>query len=239
MKPPKLFYTTYFTTLSLPCLFQHIPIKGLKYSELPKNSLYIIKEEGISMWVTIGIIIFSLFLLVLILALIKLSINITFHHSKEQSIVHIQVLIYKWKIYKKELKLDQYQSEQINYLNFREEILRFIRSIPIFYRNVTHLLSLIELTRFEWKTKGGTGDAVTTGISTGAVWAIKGIIIGFLREHMKKVDDLIIDVTPYYQKSFIQTDIRCMISIRLGKAIYGILQLSKLTDKQKEVTNHG
>lgn len=191
------------------------------------------------MWVTIGIIIFSFFLLVLIIALVKLSIHITFHHSKEQSIIYIQALIYKWKIYKKELKLEQNEDKQINYLNFREEILRFIRSIPIVYRNVTHFLSMIELSFFEWKTKGGTGDAVTTGISTGAAWAVKGIIIGFLREHMKKVDDLIVDVTPDYQKSFIQTDIRCMISIRLGKAIYGILQLSKIPDKQKEATNHG
>ncbi|MFS0751172.1 DUF2953 domain-containing protein [Oceanobacillus sp. 1P07AA] len=191
------------------------------------------------MWVTIGIIVFSFFLLVVLIALLKISIHITFHYSKEQSVVYIQALIYKWKIYQKELKIEENQSEKIDYLNFRKEIIQFIRSIPIVYRNVTHFLSLIEISLFEWKTKGGTGDAVTTGISTGAIWAIKGIIIGFLREHMKKVDDLLVDVTPDYQKSFIQTDIRCMISIRLGKAIYGILQLSKLTNKQKEATNHG
>lgn len=191
------------------------------------------------MWGTIGIIILSFLLVMLIIAFVKLSIHITFHHSKEQSTVYIQTLIFKWKIFKKELNLDQSQGEQINYMNFRDEILQFIKSMPTVYRNIIHFLSLIELSFFEWKTKGGTGDAVTTGISTGAVWTIKGIIIGFLREHMKKVDDLIVEVTPDFQKSFIQTDIRCMITIRLGKAIYGILQLSKLTDKQKEATNHG
>ena len=43
----------------------------------------------------------------------------------------------------------------------------------------------VSVKRFEWHSMIGVGDAAHTGMATGALWAIKGSIVGLIKSLFK------------------------------------------------------
>ena len=81
--------------------------------------------------------------------------------------------------------------------------------------------------RFEWHTIIGLGDAAHTGMITGAIWAIKGGIIGLISHYIKLKEMPKITVTPHFQAAVIQTEFTCIFQFRIGYAILAGLKLIK------------
>nr|WP_066063482.1 DUF2953 domain-containing protein [Neobacillus soli] len=89
-----------------------------------------------------------------------------------------------------------------------------------FFRKVT-------MKRFKWETMIGVGDAAHTGMATGALWSIKGGIIGLLSHYLKVKDMPELSVTPHFQAAVIQTRFTCIIQFRIGHAMLAGLKLIK------------
>lgn len=192
------------------------------------------------MWLLLGLglIILVVFLLFVGLLFVKLTVRIQFKYLNQHSQLQLSLYLYNLKLFTRDIPLNQMPDNEWTFSNFRQDIREYIRNLKTTYRQFIGLLSLMELKYFEWRSSGGTGDAFTTGISSGGIWTIKGVCVGFLGNHMNMSCRPIIQVFPDYQKKYLQTKIDCMISIRLGKAIRGIMNVKKESDNHKEATNH-
>ncbi|MFD1708486.1 DUF2953 domain-containing protein [Siminovitchia sediminis] len=78
-----------------------------------------------------------------------------------------------------------------------------------------------------WHSGAGTGDAAVTGRLAGIVWAVKGAMEAWLKQHisMRKTPDL--KFVPSFQARQFTSELSCMVSIRTGKAIVVIHDLYK------------
>ena len=70
-------------------------------------------------------------------------------------------------------------------LNGFKDMEKLLKHVVSFHRIVRHFLKKVNVTQVEWHTIIGTGDAALTGMLTGAVWAVKGSIIGMISHYFK------------------------------------------------------
>ena len=91
-----------------------------------------------------------------------------------------------------------------------------------------NFLKKVRVTKLEWYTAVGTGDAALTGMLTGAIWTVKGSIIGLISHyflHSKSVP--VMSVQPYFQMKVAQTTFKCMLQFRIGHAIVAGIKIIK------------
>ncbi|HJV45235.1 MAG TPA: DUF2953 domain-containing protein [Bacillota bacterium] len=72
---------------------------------------------------------------------------------------------------------------------------------------------------WEWRTRVGLGDAATTGVVTGVIWAVKANILGIVAHYIHLSQPPRLDVIPTFQDTTIDTHIRCILRFRVGNAI--------------------
>ncbi|WP_141501014.1 DUF2953 domain-containing protein [Paenibacillus luteus] len=86
-------------------------------------------------------------------------------------------------------------------------------------------LTKVHLLEWNWTTFVGTGDAMWTAMTTGAVWSVKTSIIGLLSQMLKLKTEPKMNVQPIYQGAAFRTEWSCIAQIRFGYAILAGLQL--------------
>ncbi|WP_171046249.1 DUF2953 domain-containing protein [Lentibacillus cibarius] len=102
---------------------------------------------------------------------------------------------------------------------------------------VSVVLKRIRFHSISWKTDVGTGKADTTGMVTGGIWGMKGMVIGLLTSKSTLVTEPSIVVTPFFNQRKISSVFDCMITIRVGQAIYAFLKfIRKLPGKREAIT---
>jgi len=107
--------------------------------------------------------------------------------------------------------------------NTRELLYRVINLHVI----VRKFLKKVTLKEVQWHSMIGVGDAAHTGTITGALWAIKGGIIGMISHYLKLKEMPNLTVTPHFQLAIIQTRLSCIFQFRIGYAILAGLKLIK------------
>ncbi|WP_308128826.1 DUF2953 domain-containing protein [Bacillus sp. sid0103] len=95
------------------------------------------------------------------------------------------------------------------------------------HRIVRKFLRKVSIKSLEWDTLIGVGDAAHTGMITGAIWALKGSLIGLVSHYLKLLVMPKITVTPHFQAAVMQTRLTCIIQFRIGHAILAGLKLFK------------
>lgn len=88
-------------------------------------------------------------------------------------------------------------------------------------------LKKITITKFEWHSSIGVGDAAQTGILSGIGWTIKGTLVGMISHFMRMKTKPIYSINPSFQKAMSQTSLVCMFHFRIGHAIVAGLKLLK------------
>lgn len=172
------------------------------------------------------IIIAGIVLVVAFLYRSKWSVKVIYQFP-EMNGVQVSVYFYKWRVLRRvhQLSLDQKEMEK-GFRNFHKQLplkqLHLLKELR--FQSLLKELRLLEL---NWQTKGGTGDAFTTAIASGAIWAMKGWFVGYLSQHLKLCENPQIHVQPDYQRNSLQTSFSCMISFRLGKTILEIMRVMK------------
>ncbi len=119
--------------------------------------------------------------------------------------------------------LDEQKKVPINRRNlhiFVQLVETVVRFISTYKRVLLEFISRVRVRRFIWSTRFGTGDAAATGISAGAVWAIKGLALQqvnrFTRMPLKQTE---IKVIPDFAGSCLNMDLNCIFDIRIGHII--------------------
>jgi hypothetical protein len=122
-------------------------------------------------------------------------------------------------------KVEQIKKDDIlTYWRNTKEILQHVFNMNVI---VSKFLKRIVIKRFEWHSLVGVGDAAHTGIITGAIWTIKGSVVGMLSHFLRLKEMPVLSVTPHFQLAIIQTRITCIFQFRIGYAILAGLKLIK------------
>ncbi|MFS0822402.1 DUF2953 domain-containing protein [Bacillus sp. 1P02SD] len=101
---------------------------------------------------------------------------------------------------------------------------RVIDLVPI----LKNFLKKIAVSKFEWHSHIGVGDAAHTGIITGLGWSIKGTIVGVMSHYLDLKTPPDYSITPSFQVAVSETRLRCMIHFRIGYAmVAGIKALKR------------
>ncbi len=117
----------------------------------------------------------------------------------------------------KDVKNDRLTPKKIveNIKQFRQ----IVKQVKDFYKIIKRFLTHVHIDTFLWKTKIGTGDAMQTGVLTGAIWGIKGSIIGIISHYMRLTEKPMLAVIPDYQHSSYETSFECILRFRIGYLI--------------------
>ncbi|KON86745.1 hypothetical protein AF332_08015 [Sporosarcina globispora] len=204
-------------------------------------------------WLLIAVI--ALIILLFIIMATKLKIYFHFYHGNDNDHLRIQFKAWfgmiRYKIEVPLIKVDdnsptiivkekeaagtqenapkketkQYSAE--NLIDSLHDTKAMINHIVSLHKIIRKFLKRVTIRNLEWHTFAGIGDAAHTGMLTGALWAIKGGILGLISHYMKLKTPLSITVTPHFQFSVSQTALSCMIHFRVGHAMLAGIKLIK------------
>jgi hypothetical protein len=205
-------------------------------------------------WLVIGLIIIILFILLIIFS--KLTIRLNYFHHNENDELKIQFRIWfgliRYTINVPLVKIDENSpsivmkgntkmgdsSEKqsptkeaqitkdgiISKFTNAKEIFQHVVNVNII---VKKFMKKIVIKHFEWHSLVGVGDAAHTAIITGALWTLKGSIMGMLSHFLRLKEMPVLSITPHFQLAIIQTHITCIFQFRIGYAILAGLKLIK------------
>jgi hypothetical protein len=112
-------------------------------------------------------------------------------------------------------------------INKFKEAKEFLQKVIGFHRIVKQFLSHVTLKKFHWNSHLGTGDASQTAILVGVFWGVKGSIYALLSNHLKVKAEPSVSIHPLFQMKTSQTRLECMISFRIGHAIFAAIRVVK------------
>lgn len=204
-------------------------------------------------WLLIAVI--ALILLLILVMITKLKIYFHFYHGNDNDHLKIQMKAWFGLIrYKIEVPLikvddnsptivvkeqtaagpqentsdkDTKQFSAADLINSLHDTKAMLNHIVSLHKIIRKFLKHVTIRNLEWHTFAGLGDAAHTGMITGALWAIKGSILGIISHYMKLKTPPRITVTPHFQFSVSQTAISCMIHFRVGHAMFAGIKLIK------------
>ncbi|MDF2858313.1 MAG: hypothetical protein K0Q87_4164, partial [Neobacillus sp.] len=195
-------------------------------------------------WLYISL--FILFILLLIILFTKLTIFINYYHHNDNDDLKIEFKVWgivKYKLNVPLIKIDdnspslvikgntqmgeapENQSETkakqivpddvINNLKNVKEIIQHVVSMHVIVRK---FMRKVSVKQFEWHSLVGVGDAAHTGMISGALWTLKGSILGIVSHYIKLKEMPNLSVTPHFQFTIIQTRLSCIFQFRIGHA---------------------
>lgn len=176
------------------------------------------------------------------LILLSLNIYVAFDYAmnEHEHQLIIEIFISQLRLLKKQHDMTQILAmSQHSRLDYR--ISRHLNQLPQLLKGMLKLtkdlLQRLTFHQFSWQTTIGTGEASSTGILVGGLWSIKSILMGFLMQYCQFKCQPQTDLAPQFQRKEMSTKLNCMVSIRLGKAIFMLIRsmwyLFKLISKRK------
>ncbi|MBS4173817.1 DUF2953 domain-containing protein [Bacillus sp. FJAT-49736] len=190
------------------------------------------------------------FFIVLFFIIWFTTITIVIDYSHMQDDDHFNIKLSAWKfirhtievpvvkidkeephiIYKKKNKAGEHETNKItpheikNRFSDYKELMQHVFDLNAV---IQKFLKTVKVKKLEWHSYVGLKDAAQTGVLTGVVWSIKGVIIGLLSKYMRLKTNPVISVQPSFQIPVSQTKIKCMFKIRIGNAILAGLKILK------------
>ncbi|WP_068674703.1 DUF2953 domain-containing protein [Oceanobacillus sp. Castelsardo] len=179
-----------------------------------------------------GIMLVLFMLLFLIIWFLRVYISIHYSYEGEEQLLHISLSLAKIKLLNKALTFDDIEkspiAKDIDSMLDNSKIDSILKAIRKGIEAVQSILHNTRLHQLNWSTNIGTGDASTTGLVSGVLWSIKGTVIGYFVEKLILMCNPDIQVHPKFQHELFETNLNCMVSIRIGKAIQGIIKLTRI-----------
>ncbi|MEK3645981.1 DUF2953 domain-containing protein [Aeribacillus sp. FSL M8-0235] len=198
-------------------------------------------------------IVFFLFLIfVLLVAMTKLTIVLSYKHDKYDDRLRVTFLLFfgliRYTIKIPFIKLDQegpnivYKQEKETKHSTQkssekvtpEELFEKLQNFKEILENVIHFsfiirkfLKKVRIVKWEWRTEIGTGEAASTGMSAGTLWGMKSSIIYFASLYFTLIGYPVVSIFPNFNRMVLKTTFVCMMQFRLGNAIIAGLRLVK------------
>ncbi|MBB6452119.1 hypothetical protein HNQ94_000540 [Salirhabdus euzebyi] len=197
--------------------------------------------------------------IILFIIIIYTRVHITFHYNHKKDYNQLDVQLKFWKIIKIEreipleveeeedgdtkvkIKIEKNDNNEKKHTFSLEKIVKRLKDFEKLIRTILKSLPVIvkftkkiRVHSFQWKTYIGSTDASLTGIAIGSLWAIKGSMVGAIGQFTKLLNYPNLSITPVFQRNIFETNIQCMISFRIGQAIYAILKIVRQKNQQEK-----
>ncbi|MGI6093154.1 MAG: DUF2953 domain-containing protein [Veillonellaceae bacterium] len=101
----------------------------------------------------------------------------------------------------------------------------------LYRRVICRLVNSLNCERLYWKTTYGSDDAAITGLMSGTLWTVKGMLVTVLRRRFCFSAPPELSVTPAFGQACFYVDFQCIFSLRLGKVISAATILTNLSGK--------
>lgn len=204
-------------------------------------------------WLAIGLVLLILLLFLIIVS--KITILINYHHYKDDDKLNVTFRAWfgliKYKISVPLIKIDDdsaaivvkekvktgpqenLKKEEINKFTAKDliqalhDMKMFLKHVVSMHRIIRKFLRKVSIKKIEWHSMIGVGDAAATGTLTGALWSVKGGLMGLISNYMRLKDMPVISITPSFQRPTSQTKIQCIIQFRIGYAMLAGIKLVK------------
>ncbi|GAE25840.1 hypothetical protein JCM9140_1858 [Halalkalibacter wakoensis JCM 9140] len=197
------------------------------------------------------IVILALILLFIIVAASKIKIYVDYKHNKDDDLLEAKVTFWGMKVYSFSapvIKVDDDSASLIveeeqkiagmetkKALPVTPELLHdyfrwlkdFLDHVVGLHKIVKKFLKKVSVNSFTWHTDIGVGDAAHTAQLAGAIWGVKGNIVGLIGNYMRMKFMPKLSVDPHFQAMVSHTYLSCMFSFRIGHAILAGLMLLK------------
>lgn len=111
------------------------------------------------------------------------------------------------------------------YEEVEQEQNHFIKKFHQLHTMGKRLLKRISIDSLCWQTSFGLGDAMQTGMGAGALWALKGGVVGFLSTYFALKKNVEIDVRPIFQGEGVYSEVKTTVSFRLFFIILSALPI--------------
>lgn len=181
-------------------------------------------------WLFGSIVLILLFIVILLFSQIYFTIDFIINDKEHQFIV--TVYLFRILIMKKvnptmpdatKDMLEKYDIEPSLDRIF-EDIKEILQRLKQFHQLSLDILHRLTFHRLDWKTNFGTGEASSTGLVIGGLWGIKGILMSYLSEHSRLKCHPHTNVLPHFQQKLMSSTFNCIVSIRIGQAIYAFIK---------------
>ncbi|MBS4216836.1 DUF2953 domain-containing protein [Bacillus sp. FJAT-49711] len=177
----------------------------------------------------------GLFLLLLFLLFIfmKIKIDLLILLSKSESYLSVAIVTLFGLIrIKKKVKLNDLISEKAanemkDHMHENVSMKMMLSDIHPFLHILKSFLLTMKIRKLEWHSTIGTGEAASSATAAGAIWAIKGALLSYVRSNLTFKNSPIISVVPDFQGFSAQTKMQCMVDIKTGKAMVAGINLYK------------
>ncbi|WP_202078652.1 DUF2953 domain-containing protein [Caldalkalibacillus salinus] len=117
----------------------------------------------------------------------------------------------------------------------QSRLLTVIQRVHHLHVVLKRFLKTIHLLKFEWRTSIGTGDAAETGVISGIAWSTKAAVVGVIQTYLSLRALPRFAVKPHFQEKKIETELRCMIRLRIGNAILAGIRMLLNLRKRRDV----
>ncbi|WP_010099194.1 DUF2953 domain-containing protein [Ornithinibacillus scapharcae] len=189
------------------------------------------------------IILITLVIILFILLWFRLKIKIHYCFQKNNHHLLISVYYTKLRLLHRKIDLNGDDTEEFSFIleflqevtedkltGFKDMVKNILGQLKLAKNMVTIMLKKITFQELNWNTHIGTGDASTTGLVTGGVWMIKGGLLGFVSE-LSNVDcKPNLAITPHFQQKGLFSQVDCIVTIRLGKAIFTTMRVIRIAN---------
>ncbi|MFC4556705.1 DUF2953 domain-containing protein [Virgibacillus kekensis] len=180
----------------------------------------------------------GIFIIGVLLLFSKVKVSGEMFIGQKKQVLSIAVYIYGVRLIRRQVDLSGGQQKD---KTFREVLDQFHKMSENFgqkvrtYGNIASiLLKPLTFRKLAWTTRVGTGDASSAGMTAGGIWAAKGTITGLLSVKCTLKCNPLLEVIPLFNQRFIQSELDCIVTVRIGKAIYAFLMaMRKLSTKKQ------
>ncbi|GAA0600715.1 hypothetical protein GCM10009001_16500 [Virgibacillus siamensis] len=158
--------------------------------------------------------------------------------QKDCQKVVVSVQFYRIKIFSRTVHLSEQETVEMSVEQsvelFQSTGTNLINSVKAYHDAATILLKQLTFREYYWKTEFGTGKADATGLASGGIWAIKGYLTGYVSNKSTFKNKPSISVTPYFNRICFRSELECIVSIRIGQAMYALLKVIRKVPFKKE-----
>ncbi|SFB17559.1 MULTISPECIES: DUF2953 domain-containing protein [unclassified Bacillus (in: firmicutes)] len=204
-------------------------------------------------WLILALVILLFLLLVIVVT--KISMKVSYQHAKDNDHLKLEfkawmgllrykldvplikfddnspTIVVKEKVQKgqqeKTTSEDTKQFSARDLVNGVHDTKEMLVHVFGLHKIIRKFLKKVSVRKIEWQSVVGLGEASHTAMIAGALWAIKGSLLGLISHYFRLKDMPNIVIHPQFQMTISQTRFSCIFEFRIGHAIVVGLKLFK------------
>lgn len=202
-------------------------------------------------WLVIGIGILILLVLLILLSKLSLKISLSYTETEKQCLLQVKIWMIHYtfdvleriekqqkKTAQKIEKAEEEGGAEDKFVAMLDSIAEVIKSMQEIHTMMKGFLQKVKIKNWRWRSQVGTGDAASTGVITGYVWSVKGMIVGMTGHYMDIIGAPQLEVSPIFQGKTVASHCELTASFRIYRAAKSAIRILVFLKKQGVITTN-